>query len=140
MLGYWKRPKEEEEVFHGEWYFSMDLVHYDEQGYIWYHERVAEILNIDSDTVSPKEVEEVLAKYPSIKEVACWTVRGDSNQIVLGAFVVLKEGESMEETSFLQFARNHLADYKIPKKIFVLDKLPRSPRGKVIRRKLPGVV
>jgi acyl-coenzyme A synthetase/AMP-(fatty) acid ligase len=140
MLGYWHRPKEEKESFREDWFLTGDLVHQDDEGYFFYHGRRGTILNIDADVVSPQEVETILLRCPGVQEVGCWAIEGTDKNLLLAAFVVPQKEHKLSEESVLSYAKKHLADYKCPKRVFILSALPRDPRGKLLRRKLPSLI
>jgi acyl-coenzyme A synthetase/AMP-(fatty) acid ligase len=140
MLGYWHRPEEEKACFRGEWFLTGDLVVQDEEGYFFYIGRVGNILNIDADVVSPSEVEAAFDQYPGIQEIGCWAVPGPDQTLILSLFVVPQKGHSLQPEELFEHAKAHLADYKRPKRIYFVEKLPRDTRGKLLRRKLPDLI
>jgi acyl-coenzyme A synthetase/AMP-(fatty) acid ligase len=135
LQGYWHRPEEEKEHFIGDWFLTGDLVHQDKEGYIHYHGRIGTILNIDSDVVSPQEVEAAFENHPEIQEVGCWSVQ-ENDIPLLAIFVVLKKDHSVSKEEILEYSKSLLADYKCPKKVYFLEELPRDSRGKLLRREL----
>ena len=136
MLGYWNRPDEDAAVTRGAWFTGGDLARFDADGYLWFHGRNDDLMNALGYRVSPSEVEAVLARHPDVAEVgvAELAVRADLN--VIAAFVVAKPGTAPEAASLLAFCGQHLAAYKCPREIRFLDALPRTPNGKVQRRRL----
>jgi acyl-coenzyme A synthetase/AMP-(fatty) acid ligase len=140
MLGYWRRPEEEKQVFHGEWFAGGDLASIDEDGYLWYHGRADDIMNAGGFRVSPLEVEAALAACPGIAEIAVAEHRVREDVSVIAAFVVKSEGEEVRPEDIAALAEQRLAAYKRPKQIFFVPTLPRSANGKLLRRKLSGTV
>ncbi len=140
MLGYWNRPEEEKEAFREDWFLTGDLVHQDEEGYIFFHGRMGTLLKIESDMISPAEIEATLAYCPGIQEVGCWAVEGPNRSPILALFVVPQKGQHPTELEILAFAKERFSDYKCPKKVFFLKNLPRDSRGKLQRRQLPGKI
>jgi len=135
MLGYWRRPEEEALVYRGEWFCGGDLAHLDEDGYVWFHGRHDDILNPMGYRLSPLEIETVLAHHPSVQEVAVGELSISDDVTVLAAFVVPHgQGDGPE---LLDWARDHLATYKMPREVVFLDHLPRTKNGKLLRRDLP---
>jgi len=136
MLGYWNRPEEQTDVLRGEWFTGGDLGLMDADGYITHAGRNNDIMKALGYRVSPMEVEAVLATHPDIAEVACaeFPVRADVH--VVGAFVVLKSEATPDSAGILAFAAERLAAYKCPREIRFLDRLPRTPNGKVKRSAL----
>jgi acyl-coenzyme A synthetase/AMP-(fatty) acid ligase len=135
MLGYWRRPEEEALVYRGEWFCGGDLAAFDDDGYVWFHGRHDDILNPMGYRLSPLEIETVLARHPMVHEVAVGEVSLASEVKILAAFVV-PEGAG-DEGVLLDWAKHHLATYKLPRKVAFVDHLPRTHNGKLLRRELP---
>jgi acyl-coenzyme A synthetase/AMP-(fatty) acid ligase len=135
MLGYWQRPEEEALVYRGEWFTGGDLGHLDEDGYLWFHGRNDDLLNTHGYRLSPLEIERVLAHHPNIADVAVGEVAVAADLTVLSAFVVPQGATS--EAVILDWAREHLAAYKQPRRVIFVERLPRTANGKLLRRALP---
>jgi acyl-coenzyme A synthetase/AMP-(fatty) acid ligase len=142
MLGYWKRPDEEAEVFHSEWFTGGDLGSIDDDGYITHLGRSNELMNAGGYRVSPLEVEAAIARCPAVAEVACAEVRVRSDVSIIAAFVVAADGATHDAAAIKDFASKHIAAYKIPREIIFVDRLPRTPNGKIQRKalSLPSLV
>ena len=138
MLGYWNRPAEQADVIRGEWFVGGDLGRMDAEGYITHEGRNNEIIKALGYRVSPAEVEAVLAQHPDVAEVACAEVAVRADVHVVGAFIVPKGDTHPDGESIRAFASERLAAYKCPREIRFLDKLPRTPNGKVRRAALVG--
>ncbi|MGV8996004.1 MAG: acyl-CoA synthetase [Parvibaculaceae bacterium] len=136
MLGYWRRPDEDAEVFRGDWFIGGDLASFDEDGYLWYHGRADDLMNAMGYRVSPQEVEAVLAQHESIAEVAVTELKVREDVSVIAAFIVLKEGAVADVASLQAYAEKNLAAYKTPREYVFIETLPRTPNGKVKRRAL----
>lgn len=136
MLGYWRRPDEEKEVYRGDWFIGGDLASFDADGYMWFHGRADDVMNAMGYRVSPQEVEAALAQHPAIAEVAVTEIHVREDVSIVAAFVVLKEGQSADAKSVLDFAENRLAAYKRPREVIFVEGLPRTANGKVTRRTL----
>jgi len=89
------------------------------------------------ENIYPREIEEVLATHPKVKEVAVIGVKDESRGEVPKAFLLLHEGMAVEDKELRAFCREKLAGYKVPKHFEVLADLPRTPTGKVLKRLLP---
>ena len=140
MLGYWRRPEEEAIVYRGEWFCGGDLAHMDADGYVWFHGRNDDILNPMGYRLSPLEIEGVLERHPMVQEVAVSELAVSPDVTILVAFVIAQEHglhEQRDEALILNWAREHLAAYKVPRKIVFVDHLPRTRNGKLLRRDLP---
>jgi acyl-coenzyme A synthetase/AMP-(fatty) acid ligase len=136
MLGYWKRPDEEAEVLRGEWFTGGDLGSIDDEGYIAHLGRANELMNAGGYRVSPLEVEAALARCPGVAEVACREIRVRSDVSIIAAFVVTAEGTPRDASAIKDFANRNLAAYKIPREIVFVERLPRTPNGKIQRKAL----
>lgn len=136
MLGYWKRPLEEEQVMRGDWFCGGDLGVMDDEGYITHLGRNDDLMNAQGYRVSPLEVENVLAAHPDIAEVAVTELGVAENVRVISAFVVLREDAEPDSRPLLEFAKDRLAAYKCPRKFVFLESLPRTANGKVKRAEL----
>ncbi len=139
MLGYWNRPEEEAFVFHGEWFAGGDLAHMDEDGYVWFDGRNDDVMNAMGFRVSPVEVEKALEAHPSVGEVAVAERQVRSDVRVIAAYVVPAEGHEVSSEELFAHAAEHLAAYKCPREIVVIDHLPRTANGKVMRRALQSL-
>ena len=139
MLGYWKRPDEEEQVYRGDWFIGGDLAHFDTDGYLVYHGRNDDVMNAMGYRVSPLEVEQCLSRHPAVAEVAVTELRVRDDVSVIAAFVVPRdpdEPDGLDAVPLLAYAHAHLAAYKCPREIIFTDALPRTANGKVLRREL----
>ncbi|HEY4343410.1 MAG TPA: AMP-binding protein [Parvibaculum sp.] len=136
MLGYWRRPAEEKDVYRGDWFIGGDLASFDADGYLWFHGRADDVMNAMGYRVSPQEVEAALAQHPAIAEVAVTEIHVREDVSVIAAFVVLKEGQKADAKSVLEVAEHRLAAYKRPREVIFVETLPRTANGKVTRRAL----
>ncbi len=136
MLGYWNRPEEEETVMRGDWFCGGDIGVMDEDGYITHLGRNDDLMSALGFRVSPLEVEQVLGAHPDIAEVAVTEISVRKNVSVIGAFVVMRDGATPDETQLHTLAEDKLAAYKMPREYVFLEALPRTPNGKVRRGEL----
>jgi acyl-coenzyme A synthetase/AMP-(fatty) acid ligase len=138
MLGYWNRPDEEREALRGEWFVSGDLVEIDAEGYVWLHGRADDVMNAGGYRVSPAEVERCLVGCPGVAEAAVAERPGrDPGTTIIKAYIVAREGEALAEAKILAHCALHLASYKRPRAVLMLDALPRNANGKLARASLP---
>ena len=136
MLGYWRRPNEEALVYRGAWFIGGDLAALDEQGYVWFHGRHDDVMNAMGYRVSPEEVERTLCRDPTVAEVAVTELAVREGVNVIAAFVVPSDPDEADAGPILAFAAEHLAGYKRPREVIFVSELPRTPNGKVMRRRL----
>jgi long-chain acyl-CoA synthetase len=135
-VGYWNDPTATASLFRDGWMHTGDLASCDEDGYYWFKGRLKQLIIHGGSNVSPQEVEEVLYLHPAVLEAG---VIGAPNSVygeIVVAFISLREGHQATPEELQQFARQRLADYKVPEKILYLDQLPKGPTGKVHRRAL----
>ena len=136
MLGYWRRPDEEAEVYRGEWFIGGDLASFDDDGYMHYHGRADDLMNAMGYRVSPQEVEAALSSHPDVQEVAVTELHIREDVSIVAAFVIPKEASEPDAASILKWAGERLAAYKCPREVIFVDNLPRTANGKVMRRAL----
>ncbi|MEE9618453.1 MAG: long-chain fatty acid--CoA ligase [Anaerolineae bacterium] len=137
MKGYWQMPTETANVLREGWLHTGDIARMDEDGYFQIVDRKKDmILGAGGLNIYPREVEEVLYQHPKVKEcaVAGVPVAGKGERVK--AFIVLKEGETSTEEEMIEFCRENMARYKVPKFIEFRDELPMTIIGKVLRRVL----
>ncbi|MGI9482194.1 MAG: acyl-CoA synthetase [Hyphomicrobiales bacterium] len=139
MLGYWRRPEEEAEVMYGDWFAGGDLARMDEDGYIWFEGRNDDLMNAMGYRVSPVEVEKALSDHISVGEVAVAERRMRVDVSVIAAYVVPADGHSIDKDGLIAHAARHLAAYKTPREVIIVDRLPRTANGKLMRRALQSM-
>lgn len=135
--GYYKAPEmTAERLTPDGWYNTGDVVKADEEGFITALDRATDIIIVGGFNVYPQEVERVLNTHPSVAMSAVVSMTHSVNGEIPRAFVVLHEGAQLTERELISFCKGKLANYKIPRKVDVMDQLPLSPSGKILRRKL----
>lgn len=139
LMEYWDKPEETKEAFHGGWFHSGDVGYLDEEGYLFVVDRMKDIIKSGGVVVAGREVEDVLFKHPSVSEVAVIGLPDPKWIEAVTAVVVLRSGHQPDEASLLAHAREHLAPFKIPKKVIFTETLPRNTAGKVLKRELRTV-
>jgi long-chain acyl-CoA synthetase len=137
FAGYWNRPQETEEaLLEGGWFRTGDIVSVDKDHFVTVRDRLKELIITGGFNVSPTEVEDVLSEYPGIKDVCVVGLpRPGGGEDVIAA-VVASAGAGIDPEALLAFARRNLAAYKVPRRVAVMDELPRSLIGKVLRREI----
>ncbi|MHC4414459.1 MAG: class I adenylate-forming enzyme family protein [Planctomycetota bacterium] len=139
MAGYYNLPADTAAVFDAEGYFRTgDMGRLDADGHLFITGRIKEMLIIGGENVYPREIEEVLNAHPSVQDSAVIGVPDPSRGEVPLAFIELREGAGLDETELRSHCREHLAPFKVPREIRALEKLPRNPTGKIMRRELAG--
>jgi long-chain acyl-CoA synthetase len=136
MQGYYRRPEASEEVLENGWLHTGDMARIDCDGYVYIVGRKKEMINVRGFNVYPREIEETLYQNPGIKEAAVIGIADEHKGEVPKAFVVLKENLNLSEHEILQYLRERLAAYKIPKHIEFRSDLPKNTSGKILKRLL----
>jgi long-chain acyl-CoA synthetase len=143
MKGYWEKPSETANMLRehpslgpGLWLHTGDIARMDEEGYFQIVDRKKDMIICGGFNVYPRDVEEVLFQHPAIQEAAVTGMPDEYRGETVKAFVVLKEGMEASEEEIIDFCREHLAGYKVPKSVELRDSLPKSMVGKVLRREL----
>ena len=134
--GYYRKPQESGEVFvDGDWFRTGDIVTIDDDGFVRVVDRIKELIITGGFNVSPSEVEAVLMRWEGVAEAAVVGLPSPGGEQVAAA-VVLEPGATLDVQALRTFARSHLTPYKVPRRIVVLDELPKSLIGKTLRRKV----
>ena len=133
MLGYWNQPTETAKVLHNHWLRTGDIGYQDEDGYFFITDRKKDMLLVNGVNVYPREIEEVIYQYPGVKEAAVVGIKDLRKGEQPVAFLVANEGERIDEPTLLKFIRQRLADYKVPRRVRLLDALPKNATGKVLK-------
>src|SRR4029079_6317817 len=136
MLGYWRRPQEEREVYRGDWFVGGDIAVIDREGYVFHRGRATDLMKALGYRVSPFEVGAAISEHPSVAEVACAEVKVRADISVIAAFVVPNAGIEADAADIERFAAERLAAYKRPRSIVFVESLPRTANGKIMRQAL----
>jgi phenylalanine ammonia-lyase len=136
MLGYWKRPEATAKAIRNGWFHTGDIGRVDEDGYFYIVDRLKDMVNVGGLKVYPVEVENTIYQHPAVEEVAVYGLVDDFLGERVGANVVCKSGQEVTEGEIIAFCRQQLADYKIPSTVLIVDSLPKSPTGKILKRVL----
>lgn len=135
---YWQAHEKSKEVLRGDWVVSGDLFRRDAEGFFYYAGRADDMLKVGGIFVSPLEVESCLLRHPHVQEVAVVGYEDEDGLVKPLAFVVARGVPPSDELarSIVEHAKLELAHYKAPRKVQFVDALPRSDRGKILRREL----
>jgi len=136
MKGYYKDEDKTREVMEGGWFRSGDLGYLDDEGEVRLIDRKKECINTGGEKVFPLEVEEIIHEHPKVEDVCIIGVPDEEWGSTIRAVVQPKEGENIEEQEIIEFCRDKLAGYKIPRSVVFVNELPLSPVGKVLRAKI----
>jgi len=136
MQGYYKREDATAETIVNGWLLTGDIGKMDEDGYIYILDRKKDLIISKGVNIYPREIEEVCLKFAGVKECAVVGMKDDQQGEIPVAFVELEEGVSLKETELKKFLKSQLANYKVPKHIYIVDELPKNATGKVLKRVL----
>ncbi|MGB0342947.1 MAG: fatty acid--CoA ligase [Parvibaculales bacterium] len=136
MKGYWNRPEATSEAVVDGWFYSGDAGFFDDEGYVFIHDRVKDMIVSGGENVYPAEVENALFAHPEIADVAVIGVPDEKWGEAVKACVVPAPGASLSAEEIIAFARERIAGYKLPKSVDFVEALPRNPSGKILRREL----
>lgn len=137
MAGYYNAPELNAETLTADgWVRTRDLARTDERGYLYLVDRASDMIITGGYNVYPREVEDVLLEHPTVAECAVVGAPDPTWVEAVTAFVVPRPDENVDPEKLRAFARQHLAGYKVPKQIKVVDSIPTSPVGKILHRKL----
>ncbi|MGC5077159.1 long-chain-fatty-acid--CoA ligase [Agrococcus sp. DT81.2] len=139
--GYWQEPEESASVLlDGGWLRTGDIVERGDDGFITIVDRIKDLIISGGFNVYPSEVEEVLRSHPGVADAAVVGMPGKAGSEDVMAAVVRVEGESPTEDELRAFVRERIAGYKAPRRIRIVDALPLSPVGKVLRREVRALL
>jgi long-chain acyl-CoA synthetase len=134
MLGYWNKPQETEVSLRGGWQHTGDICKIDEDGFLYYVDRLKDMIKSGGENVYSKEVEEVLYTHPAVFEAAVVGVPDEKWGEAVQAFIVLKEGQKAPAEELIDHCRKTLAGFKCPKGVEFRDSLPKTGLGKINKK------
>ncbi|QFZ85164.1 AMP-binding protein [Variovorax paradoxus] len=140
MSGYWASPEKTRDTFVGEHLRTGDIGYRDADGYLYLVDRKNDMIVTGGENVFPSEVEQVLYRSPDVAEAAVFGVPDPRWIEKVAAAVVLREGSRATPESLLAFCKAHLAPYKCPKSVLVMEQLPKTGVGKISRKLLQQAV
>lgn len=135
MIGYLGLPEETVAALRDGWLFTGDLARMDDEGYVYIVDRKKDMILVDGYNVYPREVEEVLYQHPAILEAAVIGIPDEVHGEAVKAFVALKE-VAVSQEDIVDFCRDKLAKYKVPRQVEFVTELPKNSTGKILRRSL----
>jgi acyl-CoA synthetase (AMP-forming)/AMP-acid ligase II len=136
MLGYWNLPEATAKTLIDGFVHTGDAGYLDEDGYVYVHDRVKDMIVSGAENIYPAEVESALFGHPAVADVAVFGVPDERWGEAVKAAVVLKPGATATADELIGFARSRIAGYKLPKSIDFIPELPRNPSGKILKREL----
>jgi len=136
MKGYWNKPDATRGAIKDRWFHTGDAGFFDEEGYLYIHDRVKDMIVSGGENIYPAEVENALFGHPGVADAAVIGVPDPKWGEAVKAIVVRKEGANPDPSEIIAWARERIAGYKLPKSVDFVETIPRNPSGKVLRREL----
>jgi fatty-acyl-CoA synthase len=134
---YYQAPEVDAQRFFGSWLRTGDIGYFDEQGYLYLLDRVDDLINVAGEKFYPCQIEEVLLTDPSVAEAAAVGVSHPGKGQVVHAYVVPASVDGVDVGALRKRCLEQLPGCGVPRRIVVLERLPRNPTGKILRRELP---
>jgi fatty-acyl-CoA synthase len=136
MLGYFNDEEKTRAAFSGYWFHSGDLATIDEEGYISVVDRKKDMIKSGGENVASREVEEMISRLPAVSEVAVIGLPDAKWVEAVTAVVVLKAGQTLTVAEVVAHCNQHMATFKVPKRVVFAEALPKNPSGKLLKREL----
>ena len=136
MSGYWRDEARTAEAFAGGWFHSGDLATIDAEGFITIVDRKKDMIKTGGENVSSREVEEAIYGHAAVAEAAVIGLPDPRWIEMVAAVVVARPGAAIDEAALIAHCRTKLAGFKVPKRVIVIDQMPRNASGKILKRDL----
>jgi len=131
--GYQDNPEANQKSFHNGWFKTGDQGHIDADGYLFITGRLKEIINRGGENIQPREIDETLMNLSGIRQAVAFAVAHPTLGEDLAAAVVVAPDSGLTEAAIRAFAFEHLADYKVPSQVLIVDAVPKGATGKLRR-------
>lgn len=136
MLGYFKQEEESQKTLVDGWLLTGDMAKKDDEGYYFIVDRKKDLIIVGGLNVYPREVEEIIYQYSKVKEAAVIGIDDKLRGEYVKAYVALREGEECTQKELLNYMKERLAVYKLPREIEFITALPKNSTGKILKRML----
>ena len=136
MSGYWNRPEATADAMEGNWYHSGDAGYQDDEGFLYVVDRIKDMVISGGENIYPAEVENELMKHPAVDVVAVIGIPDEKWGEALLASIIKKPGVDIEGDELIEFLRDKLAGFKIPRRYAFVDSFPRNATGKILKREM----
>jgi long-chain acyl-CoA synthetase len=136
LKGYYRDEEATAIAFRNGWFHTGDIGYRDEDGFFYIVDRKSDMIIRGGENIYPREIDEILYQHPAVAAAATIGVPDPLYGEDVAAFVVLKEDKAASEDELIQYCREHLADYKSPKTIRIVESIPKGPTGKLLKREL----
>jgi long-chain acyl-CoA synthetase len=136
MQGYWNNPKETAGQLKNGWLYTGDIAIQDDDGYFFIVDRKKDMIIAGGFNIYPREIDEVLFQHPKVQEAISIGVSDPYRGETVKAYIVLKPGQTATAEEMINFCKEKLTAYKVPKMVEFRESLPKSAVGKVLRKVL----
>jgi fatty-acyl-CoA synthase len=136
LRGYFNDERRTADAFEGGWFHSGDLATIDEEGYITVVDRKKDMIKSGGENVASREVEEKIYQHPSVAEVAVVGLPDPYWVEAVTAVIVVKQDCSLDEAAVVEYCKQRMAHFKVPKRVVFVESLPKNPSGKLLKREL----
>jgi len=136
MLGYYNLPGESTTALQNGWLYTGDLAYIDADGYIFIVDRLKDMIITSGENIYPREIEELLYTCPDVAEAAVIGVPDKLRGTTVRAYIVPAEGSILNKKSLQGYLQNKIAAYKIPREFIIVNTLPKSSTGKILKKEL----
>jgi long-chain acyl-CoA synthetase len=136
LKGYYKNEAATATAFRNGWFHTGDIGYRDVDGFYYIVDRKSDMIIRGGENIYPREIDEVLYQHPAVAAAATIGVPDSLYGEEVAAFVVLKDSNACDADELIDFCRLHLADFKCPKSIRIVDEIPKGPTGKLLKREL----
>lgn len=133
MPGYRNDPEANQAAYFGKWFRTGDQGRLDEDGYLFLTGRLKELINRGGEKIAPVEIEEELLRHPDVYQAAAYAMPHPTLGEDVAACVTPCKGARLDPSELRHFVAEHLADFKVPSQIVVVDEIPKGPTGKILR-------
>mgnify|MGYP000049337935 FL=1 len=140
FIEYWHLPETTQASRQGNYFLTGDYARRDKDGYIWFLGRKDDIINSFGFRISPHEIERVIKTHPEIADCVALEENAGKDKTLVVVCVIVKDQKAIEETQIIAFSEQHLAKYKVPKKVYVMKNFPRTANGKILRKQLQAML
>lgn len=136
MKGYWRQPELTARTMQDGYVYTNDMGYIDEDGYVYMFGRMDNVINCQGIKIAPEEIEEVAGKYGQVLDCACVPMEDKLSGQVPKLYVVVQDKELFQIKDLLSFLRQSIDGNKMPKKVEVIEEIPRTSNGKIHRARL----
>lgn len=139
MLGYWQNPELTREILRNGFVFTNDLGYMDAEGYVFIFGRKDDVINYNGIKISPEEIEEAAVKYPGVRDAACVPQADAVSGQVPRLFITVEDESAFDIKDYRNYLACHLDGNKLPKRVEMIEAIPRTFNGKIKRKDLIGI-